>query len=326
MRKSIALSLLFLLAGSISVGHAGLYRWVDEDGNVHYSDNIPPEHVRSGHTELSDRGLRVKTVPAAKTNEEVEQEQELERLRVQQEELLEQQRTADRVLLRTFRSEDDIAMARDGKIASIDVMIGVTKNNIRLQQEKHARLIAEAADLERAKKPVPEHLVENIAQAERMIRDAYAAIVAREEQKQSIRQKFDRDLGRFRELKDLPAAEPEPARETRPPLHNIVTCADATECSHRWAKATAYVDQHSTTRVQSSSATVVITAPPVTERDLSLILSRINDEDGPGASLFLDLRCSRTARGRAACEGQEAQSIIEGFRSAITGKDATRAE
>ena len=324
MRTTLArLLAILLVAGLVPLGEAGLYRWVDEDGNVHYSDNVPAEHVRSERTELSDHGVRIKTVPAAKDLEEIEKEQALERLRKQREELLEEQRSADLVLLRTFRSEDDISMARDGKVAAIDVMIDVTKNNIRLQQEKHARLITEAADLERVKKPVPEHLSDSIAQTERGIRDAYATIVVREEQKRSIRESFDRDLARFRQLKHLPTTDSEiTTTKPRPVLHNIVACADARDCRILWARATAYVDKHATTPVQGSSNTFIITAPPAAEQDVSLILVRIDDQEGPGASLFLDLRCHRSIRGQEICKGPEARGIIEGFGPALaTGKE-----
>lgn len=324
MRKTIALLIpVLLLPGLISVSHGGFYRWVDEDGNVHFSDSMPPERVRSSHDEFSERGLRIKSIPAAKTREELQKEKELERLRVQQEELLEEQRQADRALLRTFRSEDDIGLARDGKIAAIDVMIGVTKNNIRRQQERLSSLLSDAANLELARKPVPGQLSDGISQAEHAIRDAYASIVDREAQKNSIRASFERDLARFQQLKDLPVSRSvvEAVEEKPPVLHNIVTCAGADECDRLWEKATLYVRQYATTPVQSSTAVVVITAPPVAEQDISLILSRINNKKGPGASLFLDLRCERSTRGQELCREQQTQAILEGFRPAILGEN-----
>lgn len=228
------------------------------------------------------------------------------------------------MLLRTFRSEDDLAMARDGKLAAIDVMIDVTKNNIRPQQERLARLLADAANLERVGKPVAQHLSDGIAQAEREIRDAYATIVGREQQKDSIRIRAEQDLIRFRQLKDLPVFRvPILVGEVHPVLHNIVTCAGSEECDRLWEKAIAYTRRHATTAIQSGSAVLLITAPPVAEQDIGLILSRIDDKEGPGALLFLDLQCERSARGKELCQGQRAEGIVGGFRPAITGRDAS---
>lgn len=327
MRKIVAfLALAFLLWGLAPLTHGRLFRWVDEEGNVHYSDSVPADRVKSGHTELSDSGIRINSVPPVKTPEEVEKEKELERLRAQQEKLLEQQRAVDLVLLRSFRSDDDLLMARDGKLAAIDVMIGVTKNNVRRKQEWLAGLRAEAGNLERVGQSVPKHLIDNIAQTERAIRDAYATIVEREQQKKSIRSSFERDLARFRQLKNLPETEsPIQAEDAaRPVLHNIVTCSSLDECGSLWSKATAYVRKHATTPVQTGGANIFITAPPAGEQDISLILSRIDDKVGPGASLFLDLQCKRSLLGREMCESDDAQRIIEGFRTAIVGGDAAQ--
>jgi hypothetical protein len=324
MRKAVALQIVALLvSGMLSVAEGRLYRWVDDDGNVHYSDNVPPDQVDSGHTEISEEGVRIRSVPRAKTPEEIEKEKELERLRTQQERLLEQQRSADRVLLRSFRSEDDIRMARDGKLAAIDVMIDVTKKNVRRQQEWLAGLRAEAANLERTGKVVHQHLIDNIAQTERAIQEAYSTIVDREHQKTTIRSSFDQDIVRFRQLKNLPGSETKrEAEEARPVLHNIVTCTGEEECNRLWTKAKAYVRQKAMTTIQTSGDNIVITAPPASEQDVGLILSRIIDKEGDGASLFLDLQCERSLRGERTCQGEQAQAIIEEFRPAIAGENA----
>lgn len=321
----LARLLIPLLASSLlaSAAEAGLYRWVDENGNVHYTDIIPPSQITKGHTELTEQGVRIKTVPPAKTSEEIQAEKELERLRVQQEQIIEQQKSADRVLLQTFRSEDDIKMARDGKLSSIEVMIQVTKANIRRQQEWLSGLRTEAANLERVGKPIPKKLSDSISSSERSIREAYRIIVDREEQKKTIRDRFERDLDRFRQLRNRNRS-PKPDEEEipRPVLHNIVTCRDAAECDRLWQKAVAYVRQRATTRVQTIGPNILITAPAGNGSEISLLLSRIDDEGGDGASLFLDLQCESSPRGEELCESPKAMEIISGFHPALTARDA----
>ena len=54
MCKAITLLIPLLLVSALSsVCYGELYRWVDQDGKVHYTDSIPPDQVQSGHTELS---------------------------------------------------------------------------------------------------------------------------------------------------------------------------------------------------------------------------------------------------------------------------------
>jgi hypothetical protein len=315
--SALALSIL------LSPTQGGLYKWVDENGHVQYSDNVPPEQVQKAHTELSDRGVRIDQVERAKTPEEAKKEAELERLRRKKEALLAQQKEADEVLLRTFRSEDDLKMARDGKMTSVDVLIDVTKGNVRRQQNALVSLRSKAANLERTGKPVPAHLSDGIAQREQAIRAAYGTIIQQETKKDAIFAKFEEDLARFRQLKNLPARVTETrAEQTRPILHNIVPCPNAETCDRLWVKAADYVAEHVTTPVQTSSATILITAPPQTEEDISLVLSRIDDPNGTGASLFLDLQCHRSVRGREMCEGEKAQGVLKGFRKAILSPES----
>jgi hypothetical protein len=323
----VLISLIAVSATAISAptSHKRLYRWVDEDGTVHYTDTIPPSAVEKGRTELSPAGVRVKAVPPAKSPEAVAQEAELERLRREQQELIERQRAADRVLLQSFRSEDDIIMARDGKMAALDVMIEVTRNNIGRQQRTLANLRADAADQERAGKPVPEQLSKSITGMERSIRDAYGVILDRQDQKGSIYDAFDKDLQRFRELKRLPVArQPTDENAVRPTLDNIVRCSGSSECDRLWDKAVSYVRENAATPVPPSNSTILITAPPAAAEQISMILSRIKDKTTAGATLFLDLQCQHTPRGEQACKSQEARKLIQGFRSAVLGDDTAK--
>ncbi len=53
---------------------ASLYRWVDDNGKVHYSDSLPPARVQKGHTQLDTLGNNLKTVKPAKSKEQIAKE------------------------------------------------------------------------------------------------------------------------------------------------------------------------------------------------------------------------------------------------------------
>lgn len=323
-RLRFSAAILLCLCGAAFAGSdAKLFRWVDENGVVHYTDQIPPNQVDKGHSELSDKGVRVGVVPPAQSIEEIERERALERARAQALLLRKQQEEADRKLLRTYRSVDDLVMARDGKIAAIDVVIGVSRGNIRRQQDWLRNLRTEAADLERAGKPVPAHVTEAIAKSERYIRESYATIVDREQQKEMIRGDFDRDLKRFRQLRDIPEektdAVPDAARLA---LRNLVTCDNAAQCDQYWARAVAYAQAHATTPIQTSGANILITAPPETQEDLGLTLSRIQEKEGAVTTIFLDLQCRNQSAADVSCSGARALKVLGEFRDAVTAPAA----
>lgn len=296
---------------------AQLYRWVDDQGTVHYTDRIPPEYTEKGHDVLSSSGTATHSVPPAKTPEEIRRERELERLRAEQHRLIEKQKAADRVLLRTFRSVDDLIMVRDGKLAAIDVMIRVTKNNIRSQQNYLKDLRAKAAELERAGEPISERIERGIAKSERALQNAFAVVLERERQKQDIRESFARDLTRLRQLKEIDDTPLEADAKVPAELPNVVTCRDAGECERLWHFARDYLQRHATLPTETSSRDVVMTAAPDGDQEIGLTVSRIWNKDQRGASILLDVQCAGHVVNEESCRTPEREQILDGFRAAV---------
>ena len=318
VRRPIHVPCLIVLALLATTSEARLYRWVDEAGAVHYTDTLPPAQAERGHAEMSEKGLVVDTTEAAKTPEELQREEEAKRTRLAAERAKKEQEAADQMLLRTFGSVDDMIMARDGNLASVDAMIRLTRGNIRRQQDLLRKLRADAADLERTGKPIPPHLGNAIGNSEKSIREAYAAIVEREQQKQEIRARSARDTKRYRQLKNISEAakaEQEEGADTK--LNNLVPCTGAAACDQLWARASAYVRQHATTAVQASGPNIMMTAPPTGDDDVNLTLSRIPDKQGSGATLFLDAECKPALNGDSTCKSPAAQRILDGFSAAV---------
>lgn len=104
--KLLLYPLLFCLL-SASTASAGLFRWVDENGKIHYSDSVPPQMSQGGHTELDKNGNRINKVEAAKSAEEVEEERWLSGLEDKLKDKQQQQRRKDEVLLSSYHNIDE---------------------------------------------------------------------------------------------------------------------------------------------------------------------------------------------------------------------------
>lgn len=187
---------------------ARLYKWTDENGKVHYGDKIPPEYAKQERKVLNEQGVAVKTLDAAKTPEQLAEEARLAEQRREQERIEAEKAAHDRMLLATFTSEDDMVMTRDGKIAAIDGILRVTRGRIDNVEETIAELTREAAELERAGKPVPDRLHEQIQTARAQSQRYHDYITAKRQEQEGIRQQFEADIRRFRELKAAQAAGP----------------------------------------------------------------------------------------------------------------------
>ncbi|MFT7672628.1 MAG: hypothetical protein ACI845_001037, partial [Gammaproteobacteria bacterium] len=61
----------FIVATGIiqSATAATLYKWIDDDGQIRYSDQLPPLQVKKKHEKLNSQGVVIDTKEAAKTDE-----------------------------------------------------------------------------------------------------------------------------------------------------------------------------------------------------------------------------------------------------------------
>lgn len=321
LRAGAFLFAALLLTETSPAAAAGLYRWVDQAGNVHYSDQIPPPEATDGHRELRKDGIEKQVVGPQKSREELLREQEAERLRAEQQRLLEKQQAADRALIETYRTEDDLHLTRDGKLAAVDAATGVTLSNLQRQKRQLAALQGEAAGYEGRAQPIPETLRARIAEAEQAVWASYESIVRREQEKDRIRDAFDQELSRYRALKQLASQIAGKPKEA-PAAHvsgladraNLVPCQDAPSCQALWARAKTFVEQRATTPTQLSGPRLHMSGLPKGDKDLSLTLAWIPNAEGQGGVLLLDIQCSGTPLGQQFCASPATEQVRKDFK------------
>jgi hypothetical protein len=315
---SLAAFCVLLTSGS---GLAGtIKKWVDENGVTHYGTSVPPQYKDKAHSELNRRGIEVKRHERAPTPEEIEQQEALAALRAEQQKLLEEQQARDRILLNLYRNEDDLIMARDGKIAQIDSQNKITHKEIRRLKARLSEFQAIAAQAERTGKNLNAKQRANLESTRRSIQRSYAIILAREDEKQATIESYNYDLERFRKLRQgsRRATNTEVARSEIPDLVETAVRCSAAECDALWAKAQAYARQHATTPIDLAADRILVTAPPREKDDLSITVSRIADERQGGERIFMDLQCERFSEGQEFCKGAEVTAIRENFRAALS--------
>jgi hypothetical protein len=208
-------------------------------------------------------------------------------------------------------------LARDGKLAAVDVLIRVSERNTKLLKAKLAEDERRAANLERAGKPVPEKWQKEIASTRRSLNEGYANILRHEENKAMIRKTYAADIRRFRTLKNMQAEEivdvdhdQEPGRTN---LANVYRCETAVSCDQAWGRAQAFAEEFATTELQQATDSLVITKPPMQDKDISLTIARLPEAEGDGATLFLDVQCRDTTDGREFCQSREVELLIGRF-------------
>lgn len=207
MRFYIRLLALLLLSHLVLMSaQAKLYRWVDDSGNVHYSDKLPPDAAGKAHQQLSKEGDRVKkNVERAKTAAEIAIEKKVaqaqQRIEAERKKREQARKLQDKVLMDTFSDEKDIELMRDNHLAAIDANIKLTKRyNVQIQ-EQIAQVDKRANFHVERKREVPENISQQRTSLEQQLKSNMEYMFRMEREKQEINAKFIKDLARFRELK-----------------------------------------------------------------------------------------------------------------------------
>jgi hypothetical protein len=204
-RLYTALVVVAALLGAAPAAFGGkLYKWVDANGKVHYSDKIPPDAAAHEREIKSESGSTLGRVEAAKTKEQLEaerlaREQEEARRRAE-EESARKQAAADRTLLLTFSSAADIERFRDDRVSAIDGQIRLTRERLEKLQANLEQTRRQAADAERTGRGKPAELHARVGDIERQIDDYNVFIAERQKERAAIISKFDADLARYKEL------------------------------------------------------------------------------------------------------------------------------
>jgi len=177
-----------------------LYKWVDENGQIRYGDRIPPQYARKSNETLNQQGITVDRKEAAKTPEQIAAAQRLEEARQAAERVQQEKDRKDRILLDTFTNEDEMVLTRDGKIEAIEAIIRVTNGRTEKLKLRLSELKTRAANIERSGKPVSAKLNAEISEIRQQIAQNFSYVKSRNSDQQLIREQFEVDIARFREL------------------------------------------------------------------------------------------------------------------------------
>lgn len=193
-----------LAAGIAAAQTATLYRWVDEEGVVHYGDSIPAKYAGLERQVVNEHGITVGVIQAKKTEEELAEDARLEELRTE----AEQQRRRDQALLATYLTIDEIEMHRDRRVELFQAQARVTELYLRNLQRRMDSLQEEAAKFRPySQDPEAPMIDPDLADEITRTRDTIARheenLRKFETDEKNIVARFDGDIDRFKELKGL---------------------------------------------------------------------------------------------------------------------------
>lgn len=204
---SVAVISTLLLAGiadAQQVKPKKLYRWVDRDGKVQFSDTLPPEAVEHARTEISSQsGMATATVERALTPEERAAQDLIDAALAKANQEAEQVRQTEEAMIASFQTEADLKRSFQVRTSLLQQTLDAIEAGIASQRASLAGLLSDASDAELAGRPV------NVRQA-RTIRELHSEMAKQQQMlvlKQGELVDLDQELvhlvERFREIKGL---------------------------------------------------------------------------------------------------------------------------
>jgi hypothetical protein len=312
----------FLCLSSQSAFAKKMYRWVNENGETIFSDQVPPEHAQLRRESLNKKGRVVEVTEKAKTKDQQAMDDRLNALKKAQEKIIAQQAANDKVLLSTFRNVPDMEASLYATMQSLDAQRNVAQGNLKRVEDQLASQQKKAAELERNGIKIPAILLDYIKQTEAQIQIAYAEINKQIEKKNRTKAEFEADIERF---KFLIQGNTDPSKTTGKTAQNqtadeigLYACETDALCTKAWTGAHDFIKAHGTTPIDIDTDTdkLIMGRAPATDSDLSLSVSKIEDENKK-QQLFLDIHCRKSSLGTELCASQKVRDIRSAFRPYI---------
>lgn len=195
-----ALVLGALLITLASSAHAGLYKWTDERGRIHYSDQMPADAVNRASYELNRQGQTVrKTEQARPVVQQVpKDESDEQRMRqAQRDRLLAERR--DRALVESYTNEKEIDLAKSRAVATIDGQVQSAEAFIAQMQKRREELESKKSTY--APRPVPGSIEREIETIDGELGRQNDFIASKRKESATVAARYDADKQRFRELR-----------------------------------------------------------------------------------------------------------------------------
>lgn len=219
---SIVAAVVVLLASN-TVWAEKVYRWIDEEGNVHYTESLPPGYNDSGHDVLNESGIvideNLKLTPELQPQEETEEQvkaAEADELPRDSSGLprpkplyteAQKQAKMDNFLMLRYESEQEITDAMNVEIKQLNYDRRLLEGSRNSMNESYRGQIRVAANKQRSGQTVPADTSKQIEDLRKKLADNAMSLSALDQREQDIKATFQEQLDRYRYLVEKYAEE-----------------------------------------------------------------------------------------------------------------------
>ncbi len=189
-----------ILACSFSA-HGKMFKWVDEEGQMHFGDKIPPQYLVKEHEELNESGVVTKRQKAAKTAAEKAEDRRLEKKKKEEALVEKKKQQRDRVLLDTYTTERDLIVARDSRLEAVDSQIQLAETIISDSNKNIESLEKQVVQIKASNREVPADVYQRIDSEKQQVAVQSKVMASHKKRHEDIATQFNDYIERFKVLK-----------------------------------------------------------------------------------------------------------------------------
>jgi Domain of unknown function (DUF4124) len=177
------------------------YRWVDDQGVVHYGDQIPAQYAGKEREVMNPQGVRVGHVEGEKSADQLAREAR-ERAAVIK------QKQHDTFLVTTYTSVKDIEALRDARLEQLKTQRAAGMQYIESLKARLGTLQTRAMNFRpysanAGARPMPDDLAEDLVRTLNEMSTQTGSLAKESEDETNLRTQFQADIERYRELHTL---------------------------------------------------------------------------------------------------------------------------
>ena len=192
-----------MLALSIGVARAQnkgtAYKWVDENGVIHYGDSVPAQYAKKESTVLNKQGVEIGRNAAQRTPEQIAAEEQAHQAEIRR-------KQHDAFLLTTYPTVRDIESLRDERLQQISGQRRAAEAYIESLHSRLSTLQSRALNFKPYNektnaRQMPDDLAEDLMRTLSEMRSQKTALSAKDQEELALRAQFQADIDRYRELR-----------------------------------------------------------------------------------------------------------------------------
>jgi hypothetical protein len=177
------------------------YRWVDDQGVVHYGDQIPAQYAGKDREVMNGQGVPVQHFDGQKTPDQLATE-------ARDRAAIIRQKQHDSFLVTTYTSVKDIEALRDSRLEQLKTQRTAAQQYVESLKARLGTLQERALSFSPySSRPdarrMPDDLAEDLVRALSEMRSQATNLANQAEQEAKLREQFDADIVRYRELHTL---------------------------------------------------------------------------------------------------------------------------